>query len=233
MFELNKQNSVILTETKKQDMSIKPVAFWIALLFVFFSCTKSDKFPVKKSEKVDSENVFLNQSFFPPSSVLMDSVQKNDFGKELNELLTYKQFYVNRNEKFDLVQLESLWKKLKVETKSFDYESVSGWIEITGFLLEITGKEMYAQELESVVSQSSILYSGDDLRKIEKLLIPWIFTKNVDHIHVNLFANATIKYNHTLKGAVEITQVYSELDKIQIRFKMETKRYIELFIRIP
>lgn len=215
-------------------MSIKSVAFWIALLFVFLSCTKSDKFPVKKSEKAASENVFLNQSFFP-SSVLMDSVQKNDFGIELNELLTYKQFYENRDEQFDLIQLENLWNKLKVETKNFDFESVSGWIEITGFLLEITGKELYAQELENVVNKSSMLYAGDNLQIIEKLLVPWIFTKNVDHIHINLFANATIKYNHSLKGIVEITQEtnYPESGKIQIKFKMETKRYIELFIRIP
>lgn len=216
-------------------MSIKPVAFCTALLFVFFSCTKSDKFPVQKSEKVDSENIFLNQTFFPSSSVIMNSVQKNDFGKELNELLTYKQFYVNRNEQFDLMQLENLWNNLNAETKNFNFESVSGWIEITGFLLEITGKEMYAQELENVINQSSMLYSGDDLQNIEKLLIPWIFTKDVDHIYVNLFVNATIKYIHTLKGAVEITQEtnLNESGKIQLKFKMETKRYIELFIRIP
>ncbi|HSO85685.1 MAG TPA: hypothetical protein VLQ91_03980 [Draconibacterium sp.] len=217
-------------------MSIKPVTFCIALLFVFFSCTKSDKFPVKKSEKAASDNVFLNQSIFPvTASVLYDSVQKIDFGKELNELLGYKQFYENRNEQFELVKLENLWNNLKVETKNFNFESVSGWIEITGFLLEITGKELYASELENIVNQSSNLFTMTELNQIEKLLVPWIFTKYVDHIHVNLFVNATIKYNHTLKGKVEITQEtnFPESGKIQLKFKMENKRYIELFIRIP
>ena len=215
-------------------MSIKYGVVFTVLLFLFFSCTHNAKFPVKLAEKVASENNVLNQPLFPvSSSVFIDSVQKNDFSKELNELLDCKQFYENRDEQFDLVQLENLWNNLKVETKNFDYESISGWIEITGFLMEITGKEMYAQELENIVNQSSKLYSGDDLQKIEKLLIPWIFTKDVDHIHVNLYANATIKYNHSLKGAVEITQEFFEPGKIQIKFKMENKRYIELFVRIP
>lgn len=217
-------------------MSIKSVAFCIALLFVFFSCTKIDKFPAKKTEKVASENIILNQSLFPVnSSVLIDLVQRNDFGKELNELLSCKQFYETRNEQFDLFQLEDLWKNLRNESANFNFENVSGWIEITGFLLEITGKEVYAQELKNVVFQSSSIFPQAELTQIEKLLTPFIFTKNVDHIHVNLFANATIKYHHSLKGAVEITQEtnYPESGKILIKFKMENKRYIELFIRIP
>jgi len=217
-------------------MSIKPVAFCFALLFVFFSCTKSDKFPAKKTEKVASENVVLNQSFFPVnSSELIDSVQKNDFGNELNELLSCKQFYETRNEQFDLTKLEDLWSNLKNESANFNFENVSGWIEITGFLLEVTGKEIYALELENIVFQSSSAFTVAELKQIEKLLTPYIFTKNVDHIHVNLFVNATIKYNHTLKGAVEITQETggTESGKIQIKFKMENKRYIELYIRIP
>lgn len=217
-------------------MSIKPVAFCFALLFVFFSCAKSDKFPAKKSEKVASENVVLNQSLFPvSSSVLIDSVQKYDSGEELKELLSCKQFYETKNEQFDLVQLEILWNNLKNESANFNFENVSGWIEITGFLLEVTGKQMYARELENVVFQSSSVFPQAELTQIEKLLTPFVFTKNVDHIHVNLFANATIKYNHSLKGTVEITQEtnYPVSGKILIKFKMENKRYIELFIRIP
>ena len=102
-------------------------------------------------------------------------------------------------------------------------------------LLEVTGNAAYAQELEETVYQSSKLFSETEFDEIEKLLIPWIFTKNVDHIHINLFANATIKYEHTMKGAVEITQEtdYPKSGKILIKFKMQTKNYIELFIRIP
>ena len=217
-------------------MSIKFGVVFTALLLVIFSCNQKDKFPVKLTEKVPSENVVLNQPLFPDnSSGLIDSIQKNDLGKEMNELLGCKQFYEDRNEQFDLVKLENLWNNLKSERENFSFESVSDWIEITGFLLEITGKELYAQELENVVYQSSATFSEAELRQIEKLIVPWIFTKNVDHIHVNLFVNATVKYNHTLKGAVEITQEsnFAESGKVQIKFKMEQKRYIELFVRIP
>ena len=217
-------------------MSIKYGISLSALLFMLFSCSQKNQFPEMLSEKVAAENVFLNQPLFPDNSLaLIDSVQKNDFGKELNELLVCKQFYENRNEQFDLAKLENLWTNLKGERENFSVESVSNWIEITGFLLEITGKELYAQELENVVYQSHLIFSEAELKQIEKQLIPWIFTKNVDHIHVNLFVNATVKYNHTLKGAVEITQVsnFAESGKVQIKFKMEQKRYIELFVRIP
>ena len=217
-------------------MSVKYGISFTALLFMLFSCSHKNQFPVKNSEKTESENIVLTSSLMQGNGIaIVDSVRKNNFEIELNELLGCKQFYEERNEQFDLVTLENLWNNLKGESKNFSFESVSDWIEITGFLLEITGKELYAQELENVVYQSSGLYSETELKQIENLIIPLIFTKNIDHIHVNLFANATVKYNHTLKGAVEIIQEtdYPKSGKVQIKFKMEQKRYIELFIRIP
>jgi hypothetical protein len=212
------------------------VVFLLAAFFVFFSCNQTDKFPFRLSEKTVTGEVILNQPVFTHVSAFhVDSVQKNDFGKALNELLTCKQFYENRNDEFDLAKLKILWNNLESESANFNFENVRDWIEITGFLLEITGNELYASELEHVLNESQSRFSETELKQIEKLLVPWIFTKNVDHIHVNIFANATIKYSHSLKGEVEITQEtnYPESGKIQIRFKMEKKRFIELFIRIP
>lgn len=217
-------------------MSIKSGTFYVILFFMFVSCSQSEKFPVRLSEKVAPENIVLNNTIFPVySAVVVDSVQKNDFSKELNELLLYRQLYENRDEKFDLNVLENLWINIEKSSAEFNAVNFSDWIEITGFLFEITGNEKYAGELESVVFQSSGSFDEEEIKQIEKQLVPYIFTKNVDHIHVNLFANATIKYNHTLDGAVEITQEtnYPESGKILIKFKMENKRYIELFIRIP
>ena len=217
-------------------MSIKSGTICVLLFFIFFSCSQPEKFPVRLSEKVAPENVVLNNTIFQVNSAAsVDSVQKNDLGKELNELLVYRQFYENRDEKFDLNVLENLWINLEKSSAEFNAVNISDWIEITGFLFEITGNEKYAQGLESVVFQSSGSFSEEKMKQIEKQLIPYIFTRNVDHIHVNLFVNATIKYNHTLDGAVEITQEtnFPESGKILIKFKMENKRYIELFIRIP
>jgi hypothetical protein len=214
----------------------KSGAFYVLMFFIFVSCSRPEKFPVRLSEKVTPGSVILNKSVFTVNSVVTnDSVQKSDFGKELNELLLYRQLYENRDEKFDLTNLENLWNNIKKSSVDFNAGNVSDWIEITGFLLEITGKEKYAGELENVLYQSSASFSENEMKTIEKQLVPYIFTKNVDHIHVNLFVNAAIKYNHTLDGMVEIIQEtdYPESGKILIKFKMENKRYIELFIRIP
>lgn len=217
-------------------MSIKSATFYLVLSFIFISCSHTEKFPVRLSERVTKENLILNESvFFVSSAVKPDSVQKKDFGKELNELLLYRQFYENSDDKFDLANLENLWINLEKSTKDFNPRNVSDWIEITGFLFEITGKQKYAGELESVLFQSKASFGENEMKTIEKQLVPYIFTKNVDHIYVNLFANATVKYNHSLDGLVEITQEtnFPESGKIQVKFKMENKRYIELYIRIP
>ena len=205
-------------------------------VLVLYSCSNNNQFPPKYFEKADSESVVLNQSFIAKQkSEISNSLQSQDFEKQLNELTLYKRFYDERNTNFNLANLETLWSKLKSQSNEFNLEGLTQWIEITGFLLEITGNGIYAGELEETVYRSSELFSESDFKEIEKLVVPWIFTKNVDHIHVNLFANSTIQYDHTLKGAVEITQetLYPESGKIQIKFKMEKKRYIELFIRIP
>src|SRR5690606_29155667 len=108
------------------------------------------------------------------------------------------------------------------QAKSFGVEDMKSWIEITGFMLEVTGNTRYASELEGAVYQSASLFSESEYREIEKIVTPWIFTKDLDYIYVNLFANATIKYEHSLFGAVEITQQtdYPESGNITLKFKM-------------
>lgn len=217
-------------------MTIEYRIYFTVLLFVMFSCSEKNQFPVKISEKAASENVVLNSSFLTKNNTTAgDSLMLKNFSKEMNELLVYKQFYEERNKLFEMAKIESLWNELKSQRNYFGFASLNNWIEITGFLLEITGNARYAGEMEGVVYQDNSLFSETEIKEIENRSVPFIFTKNVDHIHVNLFANATIKYEHTLKGAVEITQEtnYPWSGKVQIRFKMENKRYIELFIRIP
>lgn len=207
-----------------------------ALLFVFFSCSGPTRFPSKISEKAGLENVVLNKSFLPIQySAFRDSAQKSDFGKEIEKLLQDKKNYDERNPVFNLVELEQSWSNLQKQSEYFGSDDMKSWIEITGFMLEVTGNARYASELEKNVYQSASLFTESEFREIEKQVTPWIFTKDVDHIYVNLYANATIKYEHSLKGAVEITQEtdYPESGKITLKFKMEKKRYIELFIRIP
>ncbi|HSM49221.1 MAG TPA: hypothetical protein VK872_15485 [Draconibacterium sp.] len=182
------------------------------------------------------ENLILNSPLIQINQFsTVDSVQGNNFENELNGLIQFKIWYEEQNTSFDLAKLESLWSNLQNKSNSFNLNELKSWIEITGFILEITAKDEYAEELETIVHQVAFGFSESEIIEIENLLIPFIFTKNVDHIYVNLFVNSTVKYEHTLKGAVEITQEtdFPESGKVKVKFNMENKRYIELYIRIP
>ena len=217
-------------------MVLKNIFIFYSLTLVLFSCEQKEQFPVKKSEKVAMENVVLGSSLIQVNQFLTaDSVPKNNFKNELIGLIQLKRWYDEQNSGFDLEKLESLWSNLQNQSSDFNLNELKSWLEVTGCLLEITANEKYARELEIIVYQAGSKFSEIEAREIESLLNPFIFTKNVDHIYVNLYVNSTVKYEHTLKGAVEITQEtdFPESGKVQIKFKMENKRYIELYIRIP
>jgi DUF1680 family protein len=217
-------------------MSLKYGIVFSALLFIFFSCSEPSQFPPIVSEKMAAENVVLNRTFLPVDyTAYNDSSQKSDFGKELEKLVQDKKNYDERNPAFNFVEFENSRNNLQNQSKNFSTEDMKSWIEITGFMLEVTGNAKYASELEEIAYNSASGFTQPEFKEIEKQITPWIYTKDVDHIYVNLFANATIKYEHSLNGAVEITQEtdYPDSGKILIKFKMEKKRYIELYIRIP
>lgn len=217
-------------------MVLKNFYIFCSLVFLFFSCTQKEHFPAKKSEKVALENLILYNSLIQVNEFsTADSVVENNFKNELNGLIQFKIWYEEQNTSFDLVKLEGLWSNVQNKSSGFNLNELKIWIEITGFLLEITTNEKYAQELETIVYHAGLKFSEIETIEIENLLKPFVFTKNVDNIYVNLFVNSTVKYEHTLKGAVEITQEtdFPESGKVQIKFKMENKRYIELYIRIP
>ena len=217
-------------------MSLKLGIAFSVLILVFFSCTQTSEFPPLISEKVNADHVELNHSFLPDGfTTFNDSTAKSDFSTEIQKLITEKEKYDDRDSTFNLTDMENLWRKIQPDRNKFNFENVKHWIDVSGFLLELTGNAMYAEELEETIYQSSSFLTESEYAEIEKEITPLIFTKDVDHIYVNLFANATVKYEHSMKGAVEITQEtsYPESGKIQIKFKMEKKRNIELFIRIP
>ena len=211
------------------------IAFSV-LFLTLFSCSQKQQFPSKIFEKTDLNNVVLNSPFLIPDKALIpDSSLIKSFNIELTELSGYKKYYEEKSGLFNLNEFEKTWASIKKGRDHFDFGSIKRWIEITGFLLEITGNEKYAKELEETAYHVKSTFSSDEIRDVQQLLEPWIFTKNLDAIYVNLFVNATIKYEHSMKGAVEITQEtnYPESGRIQIRFQVHEKRYIELFIRIP
>ena len=150
---------------------------------------------------------------------------------EIDALLKMKQFYVERDDRFDLESFEREWTGFNIYEHQFNSDQLMEWIETTGYLLELTGKTVYAEALEDLVYQSKFEINNET----ESLLKSFIYTKNVDHIQLNMFVNSSVSYDHTLGGAVKITQDndYPESGKLFITFNMEEHRYIELFIRIP
>ena len=129
--------------------------------------------------------------------------------------------------------MESLWELEKNKIDFTGLETVSTWIEATGFLLEITGKPVYAEALQKLLADENMGLSASEFELAEQQLVPFIFTKNVDHIFVNLFVNSSVEYVHSLDGKVKITQESKGSDGFVLKFNMDEKRYIEVNILIP
>ena len=138
-----------------------------------------------------------------------------------------------KNNDFSLSSFENQWEQFYkiANDKTLNEINTSKWFKINGTLLQLTGDARYAEELEK------LMYTGipGDSLQVTNWLAPYIYTKYVDHIHVNLFAPSEISYEHSLYGKVKIWQEtgYPPSGNLQIHFSMEKERYIELFVRIP
>ncbi len=217
-------------------MSFKYRIVFASFLLIIGSCSKPNQFPEKKTEKVESESVHLRGSFNRGNSNFKaDSLVQINLATGLANLPDFKKQYNEKNPLFNLNELERSWNELRMNRHGFGFDDVVKWIDLTGFLFELTGNAIYTEELEKTVYQNYSDFSEAEFEEIEKQITPWIYTKHMDHIHVNLFVNATISYEHSLHGSVEIEQEtsYPESGKVIIRFKMQNKRYIELYVRIP
>lgn len=152
---------------------------------------------------------------------------------ELNELIDFQQMYFQKDEGFELEKFLASWQEFKNNPSlhQLTHQENLQWFHVTGFLFQLTGKVSFAEELEKIAWNS---FSGHP-HVFNSLVSPYIFTKNVDHIHINLFLPNEIRYEHTLGGEVKIVQEsdFPESGNIKINFSMEIKRYIEVFIRIP
>lgn len=205
------------------------------LLFTLVSCSEKEKFPSLNSEKIDLKSVVLNQLFFAgEKSLPVDSMATNQFSTEIDELFSYRNYYQEKNEKFDLDELQVLWKNLqpKLELAQLPENDLDKWIHINGFLVELTGKTEYSEEVERIIFSGS---KNGLNAEFENRFLPFVFTKDGDYIHVNLFANATVQYEHSFFGNVKITQEtnYPELGSIRLNFSLTEPKYVELYIRIP
>lgn len=193
---------------------MNPKLYSLLLFFVFVSCKYKDQFPEKKSERISVNNTYVTQidgSDYGPFDKLFTFVNQFEMQDSAFDLevfkLKYDQFYADKNKTV------------------YDNPALPAWIEINGLLLELTADAKYAQELEEI----------DGNKTMEEYIQPFVFTRSVDHIYVNLFKPAEIKYQHSLGGDVTIRQETTdpESGSVRLHFEMTERRYIELYIRIP
>lgn len=216
-------------------MSKKYLVLFLAVLTTMVSCSKKEKFPSLNSEKTALKSVVLSQPLLSGEAGLpTDSTAVNPFSSEIERLFSYRNYYQEKNEKFDLDELQGLWKNLqpKIEFSQLPENDLEKWIDINGFLVELTGKAEYSEELERIIFLGS---KNIENTEFENLFLPYVFTKDVDYIHVNLFANASLQYEHSFFGNVKITQEtnYPASGSVHINFSLEEAKYVELYIRIP
>jgi len=208
---------------------------WLLLFFVFLiSCSGKNKFPSFVTEKIPAEKVdvkgSLQKAIFDSSRY---SLQNSRIQKQMDNLMITLGLFQSKNDDFKLDNFEIQWEQFHQvgNDKTMNSVNTKNWFQINGILLQLTGEAKYAEELEKLIYTG---LPGNSLQ-VNNWITPYIYTKYVDHIHVNLFIPSEINYEHSLHGKVRIWQEtgYTQSGDMQIHFSMEKKRYIELFVRIP
>jgi hypothetical protein len=199
---------------------------------LIFSCSFHEKFPEPVTLPVTNNGeVFLATTEL--GSGQNDVQHKKNMPATLNDLFEMQQMYLQEDRQFVLENFFNSWTAFKNTTtlNRLTEEEVFQWFKLTGFAFQLTGKAECAEEMEKVAWQRFSGKSG----LFDSLVSPYIFTKKVDHIHVNLFLPNEISYAHTLGGNVNIVQEtdFPKSGSIRLNFSMEIKRYIEIFVRIP
>lgn len=210
----------------------------ISLLFLvttLISCNHS-KFPEFVTQKVAAENVKLNDVFFETDLPERDSnpaTKKYDFS--LDSLMLLIEKFEKNPAGFSLDYYKENWDSARERILEVDLgaETAKKWFKATGFLFELTGETKYSEELERIVYSDFKRNLAEN--EIQEHVQPYIFTKYVDHIHINLFISTEIIYNHSMGGDVRIWQKtdFPESGTVRVNFSINEKKYIELFIRIP
>ncbi|WP_319502851.1 beta-L-arabinofuranosidase domain-containing protein [uncultured Draconibacterium sp.] len=193
---------------------MNPKLYFIILFIVLVSCKSKDQFPEKKSERISVDNTSVTQK---------DNCEHGPF----EGLFTFVTQFDTQDSAFDLQVFKDKYNQFYADNKKVIYDSpaLPAWIEINGLLLELTSEAKYAQELEEISVNE----------KMTDYIQPFVFTRSVDHIYVNLFKPAEINYQHSLGGDVTIRQetTYPESGSVRLHFGMTERQYIELNIRIP
>jgi hypothetical protein len=204
------------------------IPIFVAFLFLI-SCSSKEQFPDFVFEKVELEHVSLNTSF----PLLITSKTNNSKIIGLDKLVILQNQFLEKRLEFNLENFKSYWNQVQQENDfgNASPEDLTKWFEVSGFLLELTGETIFAEEMEKTAFSGL----GVTIEENKKIVAPYIFTKNIDNLFINLFAPATINYNHSTKGEVNVKMEtnFPQSGKVDLKFGMTERRYIEVNIRIP
>lgn len=213
---LNTKKFLMLPFTNYIRFIMKIKYFLFLISIVFYGCS-NQKISEKNSYRIDKNNIYTQVDF-----------KTNN--KDLSELLQYEDRFNSKVESFDLLPLINSWENYAELNLLREKQEFLAWLKITGFLLELTGEERYASELEQIIEKTNTL--GFD---VKNQISPFIITQNVDDLYINLFHNYELIYQHSLGGDVKI-RIETKDPKaglVSLHFEMTERRYIELYVRIP
>lgn len=203
------------------------------VFLVFASCNTSEKPPEYVTYRTLPEGAGIQYE----KETFVDeprSFPAEGFYTGLDSLIRLRLMFFDEQERFNMDRFLYFWDEFRQEVRNREItrEEAVSWFNLTGFLFQITGDAMVAEELERIVWQHFLTAPGSTP---DSLILPYVFTRNNDFIHLNLYLPASVNYQHSLGGKVNVTQEtdFPESDTIRIVFSMETKQYIELYIRIP
>ncbi len=200
----------------------------ICLIITFTAaCSNKKKLP----EIITCPLNIYGEEIPPANDVLFNLDKTDDFSEDFKQLISFRQLYVENSKEFDLNKFRFEWKEFKtgIQTETLSAEKLYNWIQITGFLFQLTGEVIYMDELEKL----SYVFENNTL--CDSVLSTYTFTKNTDRVHVNLFKLSEVGFEHSLGGVAGITQQtdFPAAGKVNLFFSMEKKRFLEVFIRIP
>jgi hypothetical protein len=204
----------------------------LAFLFIA-SCNSSDNAPDFKTYKIIPDSArFYNET----ESLFHKRFANAETGIHpgLDSMFHLQLTYFSEKNKFNLNRFRIFWEQFRkeIQNRELSNEEVFAWVDLTGFLFQLTGEAMVAEEFERVVW---LYFKHTPDMQPDSVVMPYVFTKNTDRIHVNLFLPAEISFEHSMGGKVVITQKtdFPQSGNILLVFGVETKQYIELYVRIP
>lgn len=194
-------------------------------LVSLYSCTQQNRFPVVLSEKFPSDGIKLTKAL----PVGVKNIRGTEKNIAIDDLWGYEEQFIHQDNDFNLADFERRWDETEIEPAATS--ELKKWFEATGLLLQLTGKEKYASEMEKLAFSGL----GNNREEVERIVAPYVITKNIDHLFINIYTAAEIAYRHTLGGDVKVELDTKELNagKVYLRFGMTERRYMEINVRIP